>query len=298
MSTVPKNLTFYGIDQGSAFIQWFSTGADTNYADVLCYDITDPSTIVFSGQNIYTPNTQYYSTQILGLSPNKTYVCYMHAKYDQAGTGESALVKSANFKTLTDNSRVPTTGKSVQQLIYVKTNVAGYFFDAYFQVTHTSSATVTEHPVETGASISDHSFINPAVLEMQIGMTDVATSIIDGQFNSPGTSSRSVAAFLILDELMRQRVPLQVVTRLKVYQNMLITSISAPDDHLTLYGLKATVTFKEIFVAVVKTVKISARPQTTDSTKKGNVEPVKPDQSILKSLGEELYNTFKGGPVS
>lgn len=185
-----------------------------------------------------------------------------------------------------------------QELIYVKTNVGGYFFDAYLQITHTASITVTEHPVETGASISDHSYINPAVLEMQIGMSDVATSIVSGQFEASGASSRSVAAFLVLEELMKNRVPLQVVTRLKVYQNMLITNISVPDDFLTVFGLKATVTFQEVFVAVVKTVKISARPQTTGSTNRGNVEPEKPNKSVFKSWQDMLLGTFEGGSVS
>lgn len=183
---------------------------------------------------------------------------------------------------------------TVHDLVYVKTNVGGFFFDAFLQVTHTGSITVTEHPVETGASVSDHSYVNPNTLEMQIGMSDVATSIVAGQFTSSDTSSRSVAAYMVLDELMRQRIPMQVVTRLKVYSNMIITDISVPDDYLTLFGLKATVSFREIIVAVVKTVKISARPQTTDSTTKGTVTPSKPNKSILK----ELKDTFEGGGFS
>ena len=184
-----------------------------------------------------------------------------------------------------------------QELIYVKANVEGYFFDAILQTTHTASTTITEHPVETGASISDHSYINPAIVEIQIGMSDVAKSITDGQFVSSATQSRSVAAFLVLEDLMKRRLPLQVVTRLKVYRNMLITEINVPDDFLTVHGLKATITFKEIFVAVVKTVKISSRPQTTDNTNRGVVEPVVPNKSILKSIREEL-GPLLGGILS
>ena len=187
---------------------------------------------------------------------------------------------------------------TAKELIYVKTNVEGYFFDAELQTTHTASTTITEHPVETGASISDHSYVNPAALELQIGMSDAAKSVADGQFVSSTTQSRSVTAFLVLEELMKKRLPLQVVTRLKVYKNMLITEINVPDDFLTAYGLKATITFREVLVAVVRTVKISSRPQTTNSTPKGVVEPIAPNKSILKSIGEELYKSFKGGAIS
>lgn len=187
----------------------------------------------------------------------------------------------------------------LQQLVFVKTNIAGFFFDAFLQISHTSSTTITSHPVETGAAIADHAFMNPAELVMQIGMTDVATSIIDDQFIQG--NSRSVTAFQVLQELQKQRQPMQVTTRLKVYQNMLIESISAPDDYMTLEGLKATVTLKEVFVASVQTVKVSARPQVTDSTNRGNVEPIKPDESILSSAGGslgDLFKSFMGGPVS
>lgn len=287
MSTPPRDLSFYGITQNTAYLQWFSTGADTNYADILCYAVSDPNTIVCSLQNIHTPNTQYYSDQITGLSPGKTYVCVIHTKYDPQGTGESVLVRSPVFTTLDDSSGDPAGTALVQQLVYVKTNIAGYFFDAFLQITHTSSTTITSHPVETGAAMTDHSFMNPAELVMQIGMTDVATSIIGNQFVQG--NSRSVEAYQVLAKLQAQRVPMQVTTRLKVYKNMLIESISVPDDHTTLYGLRATVTMREVFVASVKTVKISARPHVTDSTNRGVAEPTPvKDQSALSTLIDQV----------
>jgi hypothetical protein len=170
----------------------------------------------------------------------------------------------------------------LQRLIYLKTNVAGYFFDAFFRVDHTSKLNITEHPVETGANISDHAFVEPAELVIEIGMSDTAKSIVKGQFTDG--KSRSVTAYKLLKELQAQRIPLQIHTRLSNYKNMLIETISVPDDYRTQYSLKATVTFKEILIASTKTVKISARPQVTDSTNKGSVEPVEPNQSILKQL--------------
>lgn len=289
MSTPPSDLSFYGITSDSAYLQWFSTGADTNYADILCYATDDLTTIVFSGQNIHTPNTQYYSSQITGLKPNKKYVCFMHTKLDTAGTNESVLVKSPEFTTLVDTSGNPATDTLVQQLVYVKTNIAGYFFDAILQTNYTRSLTITSHPVETGAAISDHAFVNPVELVMNIGMSDCMKSIIPGQFVQG--SSRSLTAFQVLSQLQSQRIPMNVMSaKFGLFKNMLIETIAAPDDNLTLYGLKATVTMKEVFVATVKTVKVSARPQITNNTKKGTVDPVTPDKSILKSL-EGLFPT-------
>jgi hypothetical protein len=171
---------------------------------------------------------------------------------------------------------------ALKKLIYLKTNVAGYFFDAFFRVDHTSKLNITQHPIETGADVSDHAYMEASELIIEIGMSDTAKSMVKGQFSDG--KSRSVTAYKLLKELQQQRVPLQIHTRLANYKNMLIESISAPDDYKTQYSLKVTVTFKEIMIASTKTVKVSARAQVTDSTNLGNVEPVDTNQSILKQL--------------
>jgi hypothetical protein len=88
----------------------------------------------------------------------------------------------------------------------------------------------------------------------------------------------------VLKELQFQRIPVQVLTRLGLYKNMMIEALSVPDDSKTLYGLRASVSFKEILVAETKTVRISAKQQITDSTNRGNPEPVEPNESILSQL--------------
>lgn len=167
----------------------------------------------------------------------------------------------------------------LKQLVLVKTNVGGYFFDAFLRVDHTTKTTITKHPVQTGAALTDHAFMEPAELSMEIGMTDVNASLVKGQFGN--SWSRSVSAYSVLLEMQKQRIPFQVMTRLKVYQNMLIESISVSDDYRTLSGLRATVTMREILVAVVSIVKVSARPHVTNTTKRGTPEPIAPNESIL-----------------
>lgn len=171
------------------------------------------------------------------------------------------------------------TSAQVKQKVLIKTNIGGWFFDAVFKSEHTSQLKITDHPVQTGASLTDYAYLQPETLIMDIGMTDVAQSIIYGQFTG---KSRSVSAFQILQELQAQRIPLQVTTRLKVYQNMLIETIVSPDDYKTSSALKATVTLREIQFANVQTVKISAKPNSTNTTNRGTVEPVKPNQTVLK----------------
>jgi hypothetical protein len=169
------------------------------------------------------------------------------------------------------------------QPIYVvpKTSIGGYVFDAVLSTQHESTLSITSHPVESGAAISDHSYVNPAQVTLQIAMSDVAHPIGD-QFS--GGRSRSVTAYQLLLQLQEQRIPLQLTTRLKSYSNMLVQSISAPDDVKTFHALRATVVLKEIFSATVETVKISARPHLTDATPKGEVQPVPADESTASQI--------------
>jgi hypothetical protein len=164
-----------------------------------------------------------------------------------------------------------------------------YMFDAYFNINHESNLAITQHPIQTGASISDHAYMEAQQLTFEIGMSDVMEDLSNyvsniESFNNKETSSRSVNAYRILRKLQADRVPIDVVTRLGEYKNMLIESIVAPDDNKTAYGLKVTVTLKEVFVASVTTVKISARAQKSESTNEGDQKPQEANESLLSSI--------------
>lgn len=178
------------------------------------------------------------------------------------------------------NPILDLNNEPIAALVYLKTNIGGWFFDAILRSTHTSRLEITQHPVQVGAALTDHAFLQPKELSMEIGMSDTATSLVPGQFT--GGWSRSVQAFKVLQELQALRVPLQVHSRLGLYQNMLIEEISAPDDYTTLLGLRCTVLLREIMVGQVRTVKISEKPAVTDSANRGKLEPKKDNVSAIE----------------
>jgi len=186
-----------------------------------------------------------------------------------------------------DNPILDLEGPEIKDLVYTKTNIGGWFFDAYLKMEHTSRLTITEHPVQAGSAVSDHAFLQPRELTMNVAMSNVHESFVPGQFS--GGYSRSVQAFYVLKELQDLRVPIQIHTRLGLYRNMLIEVLTAPDDHETLDGLNCTVTFRELIVAQVTTVQISARPEVTDSSKRGSPEPATLNQSILVQVPNLLF---------
>lgn len=171
-------------------------------------------------------------------------------------------------------------------LIYCKTNIGGYFFDGIMNINHTRELEITENPVETGASIVDHSYVKPATITMDVLMSDVHRSIYPGQFD--GAKSRSLAAWDVLNKIQSSRIPCSVFTPLGLYNNMLVSSIEATEDASTVHALSAKVTLREIPIARVKTVKISSAPQTTNSTNLGQLEA----STIGGTLGTILYELF------
>ncbi len=175
------------------------------------------------------------------------------------------------------------TSPSIRSFVYTKTNIGGWFFDAFLEMTHTSTLTITQHPVQSGSTISDFAYLQPRTLSMNIGMSDVAQSIIPGQFS--GGSSRSVQAYDVLKQLQQLRIPIQVYTRLGLYENMLVETLTVNEDYTTPNGLRVTVDLSELLVATVEVVKISAKPQVTNKANQGKKQPVQPTQSILSALG-------------
>ena len=182
------------------------------------------------------------------------------------------------------NPILDLTAPNLKSFVYVKTNIGGWFFDAVLDLTHTSTLTITTHPIQIGSSVTDYAFLQPRTLSMNIGMTDAAHSFIAGQF--AGGPSRSVQAYNVLSRLQQLRIPVQVYTRLGLYQNMLVGTMTVQDDNTTVNGLSCTVDLQELLVATVTTVAISANPAVTGKATKGKQQPQKVQPSILSWLSK------------
>lgn len=183
-------------------------------------------------------------------------------------------------------SATNTQGISPNALVFCKTNIGGYFFDGFITVTHNKQLEITQNPVETGASIVDHAYVKPATVTMKIIVSDAHASLVEGQFSD--SWSRAVSAWNVLKQLQEDRIPVSVLTKLDLYENMLIQNLQATDEANTYTTLSADVTLQEIPIARVRTVKISSADQTTIDTEMGKIE-VEKATSELKSI---LYQAF------
>lgn len=157
-----------------------------------------------------------------------------------------------------------------------------YFFDAVMSIEHEQELRITEHPIQSGAALSDHAYPLPARVVLEIGMSDAMASFVAGQYSD--FSSKSVSAYQKLLSIQALKIPLTVNTRLRTYQNMLMERIRVRDDVSTIHGLKVVIPFRQIMVGSASIITQSARPNTTTSTNPGASQPQAVGADIQKYL--------------
>lgn len=108
-------------------------------------------------------------------------------------------------------------------------SVGSFTFDATYFEQHTGSVTVTKQPVEFGASIPDHAFVEPLMLTISGGVGDTAF-VPNPSFDASSSASRSASAYQKLLLTMNNRELLTVQTGLAGYSNMLIVNLNTVQD--------------------------------------------------------------------
>jgi hypothetical protein len=158
-----------------------------------------------------------------------------------------------------------------------------YVFDAVLVLNHDQELTVTSHPVQTGAAINTHAFLQPAELTLDVGMSDAMSAYgaglsalgtaITGQQVAQwtGASSKSVSCYQTMLRLQRQRVLLNITTRLRTYSNMVVANVRPIENSKTIAGLRMQVRFKQVILASQQASNDSARPGASSTNTLGQV---------------------------
>lgn len=124
---------------------------------------------------------------------------------------------------------------------YARTEVAGVVLDAVLTEDHVYNSRVTNYPVEDGRIISDHIINEPDTLQITGVVSDTPLSFL-APFN------RSVNAFQRLVEIHNRREFITVVTGIKVYDNMVLTSLQVPRNVNSGQSLTFTMDFQKVFL--------------------------------------------------
>lgn len=198
---------------------------------------------------------------------------YRPSKWPAASTtdmlSEDLMLRASNINKLYVDSETGDEGIRI-----------GYFFDAFLKESHTGSVRITDHPVQGGASISDHAYNLPDKLTIEIFVSDVMDVLVKNQFSEYDT--KSVSAYEVLRELKEARQPLEINTRLRIYEDMIIENMSITDDYKSRNSLRCSVSFRQIIMASVSTeiVVLKRKQQVVQENKGGDTSSGGP--SVLK----------------
>lgn len=173
-------------------------------------------------------------------------------------------------------------------------SLGGLVFDAVFEERHESTLEVTDNPVETGVTVSDHAYMAPLRATITAGVSDTPLKEIPDDKFGQGLK-RSSEAFRLLQELQAKAEPFDVQTGLKLYTNMVCTRVSTQQTKDSANVLEFTAELREVIIATTQTVtypprKKGATAQQAGKKKEKGEQQAKPveeapkKQSILKQL--------------
>lgn len=140
--------------------------------------------------------------------------------------------------------------------------------------THTDKLSATTHPVETGATIADHAYLLPAELSMEVGFSSGGSLVdfMDTTAFGVQASLTPAESYQQLRDLMTNRQPLTVVTGKRLYNNMLITSITVTTERATENVLFATLTMNELMITQTQTLGTAGKENMTQGVNTSAVQ--------------------------
>lgn len=185
-----------------------------------------------------------------------------------------------------------------QQQVAIIRSMGGLVFDAVFEETHEADLEVTDNPVETGVVVSDHAFMKPLRVKISAGVSDTPlAAVTDDPFASD--AGRSRRAFELLSELQKRAEPFDLQTGLKLYENMVCTSIRTSQDKDSSGALLFTAEMREVIIVYTQVVtypprkpgatKRQAGQKKDKGEQRGNEVTDKPKkQSLSKKLADAI----------
>jgi hypothetical protein len=123
----------------------------------------------------------------------------------------------------------------------------GYGLEAEVTVSedHEDDLAITQHPVEYGAAITDHSYKQPPQVRVRVGWSNAYVGDVT-------TVYEDILA------LQQERRPFTIYTGKRFYENMLISSIRTQTNSGLEYSFVADVTFQQIILVSTQTISVTS----------------------------------------
>lgn len=190
-----------------------------------------------------------------------------------------------------------TAGNFASLLFPQSSQIGGITVDTTIEERYEDELEVTEHPVEVGAQITDHSFKRPMELRLRCGWSDSSLNALEGvvsnvlgggaiggalggTFSSSGTftggamraSDYIAGIYSQLLQLQESRQTFVVSCGLRIYSDMLMPSIRVNRDQETQAVLMVEATLRQVIL--VSTSSTFLPPQANQANPASTAEMV------------------------
>lgn len=130
-------------------------------------------------------------------------------------------------------------------------------FDASLSERYSRTKEVTQHPVESGADVSDHTRLLPTEIEIRGWVTDDPIIFLRSIRAEPSVAggnpqTRSLDAWRELNRIMDEESTVKVVTELDEFEDMVLTSLDVTKDKDSGRILDASITLRQIVIATTE----------------------------------------------
>ncbi len=156
-------------------------------------------------------------------------------------------------------------------LVFIRPrSIGGIIANVTIEETSIDRLAITDHPVEQGGVITDHSYKRPASVTIVAGWSN-------SSFQAGGDVDYVTQIYDALLELQASRQPFDVVTGQRTYQNMLMENLYKKTDEKTENALICICECREIQIVSTQTVvvpssdKMKSPESNAATTRKGTV---------------------------
>lgn len=164
-------------------------------------------------------------------------------------------------------------------------SIAGIVPNVAIEESHHDELTITDHPVEQGASISDHAYKNPAEVTCRYGWSDSSSisTLWNGDVNQ---------VYQQLLDLQQSRVPFDLTTGKRAYSNMLIKSLGVTTDRSSENALMLTAVMRQVIIVQTQATTLQpaeshADPSSTAPVQNtGTKQPQATQTSLLYRIAQ------------
>lgn len=162
---------------------------------------------------------------------------------------------------------------TISQLINIKPSrsIGGIVAQATIEEVQTDELTITNHPVELGAAISDHAYLRPAEVVLRVGWSNSGVGAVVSAVQSISGASEGDnyvrGIYEKLRELQGKREPFDLLTGKRAYRNMLIAALAVTTDVRSENALICTVTCRQVIIAKTVATKMPERANQKEPNK-------------------------------